>query len=147
MLTTRTALLSLITVTVAAVMPAPHAIKRKYRGGNSLNKRPKLSGTASQPINVDVSQSQRISPRKAIVAATQATQGTQATAASTFESRLRDTQAADALVAPTEGSKAATVATAEDNNAVEQGFDALFEDNFEGIDFLRLPKYIKPLAT
>jgi hypothetical protein len=91
MLTTRTALLSLITVTVAAVMPASQAIKRKYRGGNSPNKRPKLSGTASQPINVDASQSQRISPRKAIVAATQATQATQATAASSFESRLRDT--------------------------------------------------------
>jgi hypothetical protein len=30
---------------------------------------------------------------------------------------------------------------------VEERFDALFEDNFEGIDFLRLPKYIKLLAT
>jgi hypothetical protein len=39
------------------------------------------------------------------------------------------------------------VATAEDNNVVDEGFDALFKDNFEGIDFLRLPKSIKPLAT
>jgi hypothetical protein len=82
-----------------------------------------------------------------VAAATEATQATQATAASTFESRLRDTQAADTLIAPTEGSKAATVATVEDNIAVEEGFDALFEDSFEGIDFLRLPKYMKPLAT
>jgi hypothetical protein len=39
------------------------------------------------------------------------------------------------------------VATAEDNNVVEEGFDALFKDNFACIDFLRLPKYIRPLAT
>lgn len=138
----------LITITIVAAMPAPQATKRKYRGGNGLNKRLKLSGIASQPIDIDASQSQRLSPRKAIVAATQATE---ATAPSTFKSRLRDTQAdpqaADAHVAPTEGSKAATVATAEDNNTVEEGFDAPFEDDFEGIDFLRLPKYMKPLAT
>ncbi|KAF1976972.1 hypothetical protein BU23DRAFT_453301, partial [Bimuria novae-zelandiae CBS 107.79] len=51
------------------------------------------------------------------------------------------------LIAPTKGSKAATVAIVEDNNAVEKGFNALFKDNFKGINFLRLPKYIKPLVT
>ncbi|KAF1964034.1 hypothetical protein BU23DRAFT_417054, partial [Bimuria novae-zelandiae CBS 107.79] len=64
----------------------------------------------------------------------------------TFESRLRDTQAADALIMPTKGSKATIVAIVEDNNVVEEGFNALFKDNFKGINFLRLPKYIKPLA-
>ncbi|KAF1974260.1 hypothetical protein BU23DRAFT_462036, partial [Bimuria novae-zelandiae CBS 107.79] len=53
----------------------------------------------------------------------------------------------DALIAPIKGSKATTVAIVEDNNAVEEGFNALFKDNFKGINFLRLPKYIKPLAT
>ncbi|KAF1965828.1 hypothetical protein BU23DRAFT_488363, partial [Bimuria novae-zelandiae CBS 107.79] len=53
----------------------------------------------------------------------------------------------NALIAPTKGSKAATVATIEDNNAVKEGFNALFKDNFKGINFLRLPKYIKLLAT
>jgi hypothetical protein len=92
-------------------------------------------------VDVDASQlsSQRPSPRKAI-AASQATEATaNTTAPLTFESRLRESQPQDTIVAA-EGSKAATVATAKDDNALED-FDAAFADNFNGIDWSRLPRY------
>jgi hypothetical protein len=52
---------------------------------------------------------------------------TDTTAPLTFESRLRESQPEDAIVAA-EGSKAATVATTEDDNAIEEDFDMAFAD-------------------
>jgi hypothetical protein len=62
---------------------------------------------------------------------------------------LRESQVEAAIVAPTEGSKAATVATAEDDdqNSDEDAFDERFADDFEGIDWARLSQFTKPLAT
>jgi hypothetical protein len=62
---------------------------------------------------------------------------------------LRESQIEAAIVAPTEGSKAATVAIPEDDHqsSDEDTFDERFADNFEGIDWARLPQYMKPLAT
>ena len=49
---------------------------------------------------------------------------------------MRESQVEAAIVAPTEGSKAATVATAEDDNqnSDEDAFDERFADDFKGID-------------
>jgi hypothetical protein len=52
-------------------------------------------------------------------------------------------QAEDAIVAPAEGSKAATAA----KSAIDEGFDTHLEDDFEGIDWTRLPQYMKLLAS
>jgi hypothetical protein len=62
---------------------------------------------------------------------------------------LRESQVEAAIVAPTKGSKAATVATVEDDdqNSDEDAFDKRFADNFEGIDWARLSQFTKPLAT
>ncbi|KAI2481055.1 hypothetical protein Ptr902_08081 [Pyrenophora tritici-repentis] len=76
--------------------------------------------------------------------ASRALAATQAEAAETFEAEIRESQA---IVAPTEGSKAATVASAEDNDASDEGFDERFVDDFEGIDWSRLPRFQKPLRT
>ncbi|KAI1667964.1 hypothetical protein Ptr902_09888 [Pyrenophora tritici-repentis] len=63
--------------------------------------------------------------------ASRALAATQAEAAETFEAEIRESQA---IVAPTKGSKAATVASAKDNDASDEGFDERFVDDFEGID-------------
>ena len=49
---------------------------------------------------------------------------------------MRESQVEAAIVTPTESSKAATVATAEDDdqNSDEDAFDERFADDFEGID-------------
>jgi hypothetical protein len=61
---------------------------------------------------------------------------------------LRDARADIELATPTKGSSAATIATAEAvDKADEESFDARFADNFEGIDWLRLPSFIRPVAT
>jgi hypothetical protein len=57
---------------------------------------------------------------------------------------LRESQAEDVIVAPAEGSEEATIAT---NEAANKSFDAHLEDNFNGIDWARLPRYTKPLAS
>jgi hypothetical protein len=57
---------------------------------------------------------------------------------------LRESQAEDVIVAPAEGSEEATIAT---NEAANESFDAHLEDNFDGIDWARLPQYTKPLAS
>jgi hypothetical protein len=93
--------------------------------------------TASRPVVFDTQPSSpRLSPRKALVQASQAPN---------FESRFRESQAEDAIVAPAEGSKAASLATAK--KTMDKGFDAHLEDGFEGIDWTRLPRYMKPLAS
>jgi hypothetical protein len=60
----------------------------------------------------------------------------------------RESQAEDAIIAPEEGSEEATVASSQDapEELADKGFDAHLEDNFDGIDWTRLPKYMKPVA-
>ncbi|KAI1670732.1 hypothetical protein L13192_06248 [Pyrenophora tritici-repentis] len=119
-------------------------LKRPRAAPSTANKRAKGAsrgtGSESQPVLIDDSQQAlplRVSPRKALAA-------TQAEAAETFEAEIRESQA---IVAPTEGSKAATVASAEDNDASDEGFDERFVDDFEGIDWSRLPRFQKPLRA
>jgi hypothetical protein len=88
------------------------------------------SGSASQPFVVDTSQ-------------------LSAAVTSTFESRLRNTQQPKDIVA-TEGSRAATVATADGDDTDDEDTvaeDPALSDDFDGIDWSRLPKYMKPLMT
>ncbi|KAF1949875.1 hypothetical protein CC80DRAFT_373177, partial [Byssothecium circinans] len=98
-------------------------------------------GTASQPVELEESQQQppRASPRKALAIA-----ASQATKEHPFESQLRDLLPEDA---PTEPSRAATEATTEDSERTVEGFDVRFKDDFEGIDWKRLPGFIAPLRT
>jgi hypothetical protein len=70
--------------------------------------------------------------------------------ASTFESQLRKLRPEDAIVAPTEGSErvtAASLAAALDNETLQEALDASLMDDFEGIDWGRLRKYMKPLSS
>jgi hypothetical protein len=60
---------------------------------------------------------------------------------------LRKLQAKDAIVAPAEGSNKATTASSKaTNGAANKNFNAHLEDNFDGIDWARLPQYTKPLV-
>ncbi|KAI2486164.1 hypothetical protein Ptr902_00297 [Pyrenophora tritici-repentis] len=96
------------------------ATKRKSQGISFSSKRRKGLSRSTEPQPVDVEASQLSSQRFT-------------TAPLTFESRLRESQPQDAIVAP-EGSKAATVAIAEDDNALEEDFDAAFADDFNRIN-------------
>jgi len=120
--------------------------KRLRKDAFITNKRAKVvaRSTKSQPINVDESQqlSQRPSPRKALAIAV-----SQTTEPPTFESQLRESQPEAAVIAPTEGSSAATIAITEANEDGYEDLDKRFADNFEGIDWSRLPLYCKPVAT
>jgi hypothetical protein len=81
----------------------------------------------------------RLLPCKALVESSQAPN---------FELQLHELQAEDAIIAPIEGSKAATAALSEAaKTAMDKGFDAHLEDNFKGIDWARLPQYMRPLAS
>src|SRR5947209_3252603 len=120
-------------------MPSPKASKRARKSAVVPQKRRRVAspGTATQPINVDDSQqlSQRPSPRRTL--AIVASQAIKPSTPPTFESQLRESQPEAAIVEPTEGSKAATVAITEDgdNSSDEDLFDARFTDNFDGIDW------------
>jgi hypothetical protein len=95
-------------------------------------------GTASQPIAVD-DNTQPSSLRQALAAVSQATD---------FESQVRDAVPEAAIVAPPEGSEAATIATTEVAvSSDEDELDAHLQDNFDSIDWSRLKKYCKPLRT
>lgn len=59
---------------------------------------------------------------------------------------MRESQPEDAIEAPGSGSEAA-VATTVDGNTTDSSFDDDITDNFDGIDWLRLPQYCKPLAS
>ncbi|KAF1938976.1 hypothetical protein EJ02DRAFT_307570, partial [Clathrospora elynae] len=55
-----------------------------------------------------------------------------------------------AIVVPTTASKAATIATAEEDDSEEEDMgrlDARFVDNFEGINWNKLQQYCKPMRT
>jgi hypothetical protein len=131
-------------------MSPPRPPKRPHKNAFTPNKRAKVAarGTKSQPFNIDESHQlpQRLSPRKALAIA-----ASQATEPPTFESQFRESQPEAAIVAPAEGSSAATVAiTEEDEDSSEdcnKGLDERFADNFDGIDWARLPLYCKPVAT
>lgn len=129
--------------------------KRVAKGTCGPQKRAKTAkGSASQPISVDDSQPIlvddlqpelpiRTSPRKALVAA-----ASQATEDAPFESQLRDAIPEDSIQPPAEGSRAATEATSEAIESEDDGsFDEEFADNFDGIDWKRLPRFMKPLRT
>jgi hypothetical protein len=100
----------------------PHATKKRAANAATLvastpRKRVKSSssrGTASQPISVE---SQDPSPLPA----------------TTFEAQLRESQAEEAIVAPAEGSERATVASSEAADDRGGGFEAEYEDNYDGI--------------
>ncbi|CAO2655096.1 Nn.00g101600.m01.CDS01 [Neocucurbitaria sp. VM-36] len=100
--------------------------------------------TVSQPIAVDSQLSpspSRLSPRRALVEASQA---------STFESQLRESRPEDAIIAPTECSEKVTAASlpaALDNETLQEALDAGLMDDFEGVDWGRLRKYMKPLSS
>jgi hypothetical protein len=117
-----------------------------------ITKRPRPPGTASQPIPIAEIQlpvtpsSSDLSPcilstlspptQQALPDASQAT--------STFESQLRDSRPEAAIVAPTNGSEEATVAS---SHTADEPFDGDFEDNYEGIDWSRLLRFMKPPAS
>ncbi|KAG9384373.1 Dimer-Tnp-hAT domain containing protein [Pyrenophora tritici-repentis] len=96
-------------------------------------------GSASQPILMDDSQPElsiRTSPPS------------QATEDAPFESQLRDAIPEATIQPPAEGSRAATEATSEAiEGGDDTGFDDEFTDNFDGIDWKRLPRFTKPLRT
>jgi hypothetical protein len=61
---------------------------------------------------------------------------------------LRDSIPEDAIVAPVEASEVATAASeAVDEGEPEPDFDPRMADNFDGINWSRLPRYMKPLRT
>ncbi|KAI1508853.1 hypothetical protein Ptr86124_012152 [Pyrenophora tritici-repentis] len=110
-------------------------------------------GSKSQPITIEASQpshpfvidedTQRetppTSPRRAILAASQGVD---------FEMQLRDSIPEDAIVAPIEASEVAAAASeAVDEGEPEPDFDPRMADNFDGINWSRLPRYMKPLRT
>jgi outer membrane PBP1 activator LpoA protein len=57
---------------------------------------------------------------------------------------LRESQIEEYINLPTEGSEEATIATSESNNTA---LDEELEDNFNGIDWDRLPWFMKPIAS
>lgn len=124
---------------IIATMPAK---KRVSSIAANPNKRPKVTScnNATQPTEVDTQLLlPRISPHKALIEASQALN---------FESRSRELQAEDAIVAPAKCSDEATIASSKaTDEAANKSFDAQLEDNFDGIDWARLPQYTKPLAS
>ena len=109
--------------------------KRTSQGTSGPNKRAR--GSASQPITVDSQPSPpplspplrapRLSVLRVLVNASQAPD---------FESRLRESQPEDSIVAPTEGIEQVTVASSEAALEAEddEAFDAHLEDNFDGLE-------------
>jgi hypothetical protein len=67
--------------------------------------------------------------------------------ATTFESPLRNPCPEAEIVAPTEGSEEATVASSNVADKAVERLDQNFEDNYNSIDWLRLPRFMKPLTT
>jgi hypothetical protein len=123
-------------------------------GRANATKRQKLDKSSElQPITIDDSQpslpiiidedtqheTPLTSPRRAIIAASQGID---------FETQVRDSIPEDEIFAPVEASEVATSASeAVDEDAEEPDFDPRMVDNFEGIDWGLLPRYMKPLRT
>ncbi|CAN9318917.1 unnamed protein product [Alternaria alternata] len=113
------------------------------------------TGTNTQPLELADTQPsssiisapklpQRQSPRKALADA-----ASQATEQHPFESQLLlNAVPNEAIVPHTEGSNAATVASAaDDNREVDSSFNERFLDNFNGINWCRLSRFCKPLRS
>jgi hypothetical protein len=65
-----------------------------------------------------------------------------------FESQLRESQPEDAIEAPADdSSEAAAATTGDDDTSDASGFDGDLEDDFDGINWQRLPLYYKPVAS
>jgi hypothetical protein len=120
-------------------MPPKRRVNDAAATPSKRARRPAASGSDSQPIPAESQLSQpRQSPCKAIREASQA---------SNFESQLRKAWPEDAVVAPTEGSEQATAASlAADEVATYEEFDASLMDNFEGLNFSLLPRYVPPAS-
>jgi hypothetical protein len=123
-----------------------HTKKRASAGPSGSRKRAK--GTLRQPVIVDSQQPPPPSPPP-ITNALQAL--ATASQAPTFEARIRESRPVDTIFAPAEGSEQATTAASkapEDEEDEEiEAFDAHLMDNYNGLDWTRLKKYMKPLAT
>ncbi|KAG9376251.1 hypothetical protein A1F94_012798 [Pyrenophora tritici-repentis] len=106
---------------------------KKRVSDSAPSPRKRARGTASQPVAID-SQSYQSQP-SALSPPPPYTH--------TFESRLRESQPEDAIVAPAEGSEQATLAPSSEaaDDAVDEAFDAHLEDNYDGIDWGRLKLY------
>ncbi|KAK1914203.1 hypothetical protein P3342_007449 [Pyrenophora teres f. teres] len=108
-----------------------------------------LSGSASQPISI--SDTQQPSPSLSTPPTPSPPPPPQASYVSTFESQLRDSRPEAEIVAPFEGSEEATIVslnTADEAlTHIDKALDGDFEDNYEGIDWDRLPRFIKPPTT
>ncbi|KAI1521089.1 hypothetical protein PtrCC142_012334, partial [Pyrenophora tritici-repentis] len=106
------------------------------------------SGSASQPISIGDTQQPSPSPS---TPSTPFPPPPPASYVSTFESQLRDSRPEAEIVAPFEGSEEATVASSNTANEasphMDEALDGDFEDNYEGIDWDRLPRVIKPPTT
>jgi hypothetical protein len=117
--------------------------KRARGSGNGPKKRVKSAaqGTASQPAEFDASPKlfQRLLPRQSLGVTV-----SQDDEMPIFESQLRESQPEAAIVAPIEDSEVATVDTIE---AAYEIFDQYMADNFDGIDWARLPRFMKPEST
>ena len=67
-----------------------------------------------------------------------------------FESRLRESQPEDAINAPADdSSEQATIAPSSDAAEApsDEAFDSHLADNYDGLDWSRLPGYMKPITT
>ena len=105
------------------------------------------SGSASQPIVVNT-QPSAPSPSPSPLPHPLSVQALfDASQATTFESQLRDSRPEAEIVAPAEGSEEATVASSSVADEAAERLDQNFEDNYDGIDWLRLPRFTKPLTT
>lgn len=109
------------------------------------SKRARLSGSASQPILI--AGTQLITPALSTLSTpsplSQALPN-DTSQATTFKSQLRDSRPEVEIVAPTEGSEEASVAS---SHTADEAFNQDFEDNYDNIDWLRLPRFTKPLTT
>lgn len=137
----------LIKLVVLPTMPPKKRVSNSAVAPKSL-KRAHLSGSASQPI--PIADTQLITPAPSTLSTlstpsplSQALPDN-ASQATTFESQLRDSRPEVEIVAPTEGSKEASVAS---SHTVDEAFDQDFEDNYDNIDWLCLPQFTKPPTT
>ncbi|KAK1916433.1 hypothetical protein P3342_004252 [Pyrenophora teres f. teres] len=126
-------------------MPARKAnklVKRPFTGqihaAGRPNKQRKFTsrGTESQPIAIE--DTQPSSPREAPAIASKADD---------FESQLRDSRPEDEVIALVEASEAATVASTTLKDEKDEGFNTRFADNFDGVDWKLLKRFIQPPRT
>jgi hypothetical protein len=121
--------------------------QRRQTALSAAAKRARMLSTPPLSQRVSLASSHRaVSPRQALAAASQATEPIQ-----TFESQLLESQLEDEIVGPMEGSQAATAPTTDaghGNGDAEADADVNANNNdFTGIDWARLPDFMKPLST